>query len=265
MRLGWFLLLLFAVVPLWAAEETANPADPDRVLRLSQAAIGQPLPDLTLRDQRGIPLALASLRGKPVLLQLVYTSCYHTCSVATRSLASTVAKARAVFGQDGFHVLTVGFDTRVDTPQAMDYFARQQGVSDPGWHFLSGSAEQMQELMQGIGFTAFPSPKGFDHLAQVTVVDAQGVIYRQVYGETIPTPRLVEPLKELILGVAPAQESSMDLLVRRVRFFCTTYDPGDDAYRTDYSLFVGIGIGALCIFSVVFFLFREIRRNKTFS
>lgn len=259
-----FFFLTLTVGTLWA-EEKPNPADPDQVLKVSQAAIGRTLPDMVLQNQHGEPLSLATLRGKPVLISLIYTRCYHTCSVATRSLAQTVAKAQSIFGKESFHIVTVGFDTAVDTPKAMDYYARQQGVDDTQWAFLSGDAERIRTLTETVGFTFFPSPKGFDHLAQVTVVDAQGVIYRQVYGETIPTPQLVEPLKELILGVAPAKESPVDLLVRRVRFFCTTYDPGDDAYRYDYSLFVGMGIGGLIILSVFLFLFREIRRNKTFS
>ena len=264
-RWPWLLFLLaLSVSSLWA-EDRPNPADPDQMLRLSQSAIGRSLPDLTFQSQRGEPLSLSSWRGKPLLINLVYTSCYHTCSVATRSLAMVVAKAQAIFGKEAFHLVTIGFDTLVDTPQAMDYFARQHGVSDKQWDFLSGDAETIQKLTQAVGFTFFRSPKGFDHLAQVTIVDANGVIYRQVYGETIPTPQLVEPLKELILGIAPKEESSLDLLVRRVRFFCTTYDPGDDAYRYDYSLFVGMGIGGVIILSVFIFLLREIRRNKTFS
>ncbi len=251
-------------LPLHAAESVAN--DPEQLLRTSQAAIGQKLPDLAFLNQRSEPVSLEKLRGKPLLINLVYTTCYHTCTVSTRSLAATVAKAKAIFGEDAFEVLTVGFDTRADTPKAMDYFARQQRVSDPRWLFLSGSEETVQQLMVYTGFTAFPSPRGFDHVAQVTVVDREGIVYQQAYGENIPTPQLVEPLKELILGLpAKKNESTVDLLVRRVRFFCATYDPRDDTYRYDYSLFVGIFIGAFCILSVVIFLVREIRRNKTFS
>ncbi|MBF0096902.1 MAG: SCO family protein [Magnetococcales bacterium] len=254
---AWYFFL-----PLLHAAEN----DPEQLLRTSQAAIGKRLPDLSFFNQRGEPVSLGQLRGKPLLINLIYTTCNHTCTVSTRSLAVTVAKAKAVFGEDAFEVLTVGFDTRADTPKAMDYYARQQRISDPRWLFLSGSEETVKQLMELTGFVAFPSPRGFDHLAQVTVVDREGTVYQQAYGESVPTPQLVEPLKELILGLPAKQnESTVDLLVRRVRFFCTTYDPRDDTYRYDYSLFVGIFIGAFCILSVVIFLVREIRQNKTFS
>ncbi|WP_130472779.1 SCO family protein, partial [Candidatus Magnetaquicoccus inordinatus] len=263
----WICPLFFLLFcqPVAQAEESTVP-DPEQLLRLSQAAIGKTLPDLAFVNQRNEPVSLGQLRGKPLLINLIYTTCYHTCSIATRSLATTVAKAKTIFGEDAFEVLTVGFDTHADTPKAMDYYARQQKVSDPRWQFLSGTAESVQQLMEHIGFVAYPSPRGYDHLAQVTVVDQEGKVYQQAYGETIPTPQLIEPLKELILGLPQKkEETAVDLLVRRVRFFCTTYDPRDDTYRYDYSLFVGIFIGALCILAVVIFLVREIRRNKTFS
>ncbi|MBF0184781.1 MAG: SCO family protein [Magnetococcales bacterium] len=265
-------IFFFRVLLIWLlglsavqGEELSSPAEQERLLRLSQAAIGRTLPDLTLLNQHNEAVSLTQLRGKPMLIHLVYTSCYHTCSVSTRSLATTVAKAKEIFAADAFHVLTIGFDTPNDTPKAMESYSRQQKVNDPRWLFLSGDAAAVASLMETIGFAAFPSPRGFDHLAQVTVVDRDGKIYRQAYGETIPTPQLVEPLKELILGLPAKEESAVDLLVRRVRLFCTTYDPRDDTYRYDYSLFVGMFIGGLCILSVVIFLLREIRRNKTFA
>ena len=51
-------------------------------------------------------------------------------------------------------------------------------------------------------------PRGFDHLAQTTVIDAHGRIYRQVYGDAFAVPALVEPLKDLALGSRPRGPSS---------------------------------------------------------
>lgn len=262
-----FLSLFFLTFPsgvLWATNQERSDTE-DQALRLSQGAVGQSLENLTLKNRQGEPVALASFRGKPLLISLIYTRCYHTCSVVTRSLAMVVEKAQDIFGEDSFHVVTAGFDTRYDRPETMRHFARQQGITHKHWAFLSGDASTLEQLVRNVGFSFSPSPKGFDHLVQATIVDANGIIYRQVYGETIPTPQLLEPLKELILGVPPAQESAMGTLIRRVRLFCTTYDPRQDAYRYDYSLFIGLFIGAVIILSIVFFLFREIRRNKTFS
>src|SRR5690606_16108651 len=101
-------------------------------------------------------------------------------------------------GEDSFYVVTIGFDTPNDTPTAMASFARAQKISEPGWHFLSGDAESMAALTENLGFSYFPTPRGFDHINQVTLVDRDGVIYAQVYGAAFELPALVEPLKDLV-------------------------------------------------------------------
>ena len=108
----------------------------------------------------------------------------------------------------------------------------------------------------------FTSPNGFDHVVQATVIDADGVIYRQVYGEVFDTPLLVEPLKELLLGRPQPNQSLLSDLINKVRFFCTNYDPASDSYHFDYSLFIGMIIGAVIIILVAAFLVREYRHGK---
>jgi len=270
--LAFFASLTFFAGPVLAATSHASSADhtnhargPDfdakTALATSQAAIGRLLEDITLRDRSGKAVQLAQYRGKPLVISVIYTSCYHICPTTTKHLAKVVQTARAALGEDSFRVVTIGFDTAKDNPEAMRSFARQQGVDLPGWEFLSTDAPSMARLAKNIGFLYFASPKGFDHLMQATVVDANGKIYRQVYGMTFDTPLLVEPLKELVFGEQPG-ESVFDGLWSKVKLFCTTYDPANDRYRLDYSLFIGMFIGLLIIASGVFYLVRELRRGR---
>ena len=99
-------------------------------------------------------------------------------------------------------------------------------------------------------------------MVQATIIDADSVIYRQVYGEVFDTPLLIEPLKELILGRPQPNQTILADLVNKVRFFCTNYDPASDSYHFDYSLFIGMIIGALIILLIVVFLFKEYRFLK---
>src|SRR5690606_27965328 len=81
------------------------------------------------------------------------------------------------------------------------------------------------------------------------ILDAEGIVYRQVYGMRIATPHFVEPLKELVFGITPTA-SLFDHLSDKIRLFCTVYDPASDRYRFDYSLLVGLISGMLigCLF-----------------
>jgi protein SCO1/2 len=237
----------------------AEPFQYEQALAESRAAIGRALGTYTFRDRQNRIVPLTAFRGKPLIISMIYTSCYQICSMTTRYLAEMVRVARGGLGSDAFNVVTIGFDTRFDTPVAMAAFARQQRVADePNWRFLSTDADTIQRLAKDLGFSFYRSPKGFEHVVQSTVVDGNGVIYRQVYGEAFDPPLLGEPLKELVLGRPRAEDSFVDDLVRRVRFFCTVYDPSREGYRFDYSLFVGMFIGGLIILATAWFIGREL-------
>ena len=235
--------------------------DYEVALAASQAAIGGPVGDHRFVSSDGRTVTLADLRGKPLVLSLVYTSCYQVCPMTTRHLGKVIDKARAALGDDAFNVAVVGFDTRVDTPDAMAYFARRQGVDDAGWYLLSGSQADVDALARETGFLYYPSSNGFDHLIQASVIDADGIVYRQVYGQVFETPLLVDPLIELVLGRAAPQQPLLDNLVKKIKLFCTTYDPATDRYYFDYSLFVGMTIGLGIILVTAHFVVSAWRQH----
>ena len=47
----------------------------------------------------------------------------------------------------------------------------------------------------------------------------------------------------------------------RIKLFCTVYDPRSGRYYFDYSLFVTIVIGVLCLAGALWFLVRETRKS----
>jgi len=228
----------------WAAEP-APGLDPDAALKLSQAAIGRTLSDYAFIDRDGRQVRLADYRGKPLLVSFVYTGCTSVCPPTTKLLAQAIRKAQGVVGSDSFGVLTIGFNLPSDSPEAMRDFARRFGIDSPGWEFLTPYEGQLAELTGSFGFTYARTAWGFDHITQVTVVDQQGRIYRQVYGDDFPIVQLIDPLKELIEGT-PVPVRSLTDFIERVRILCTLYDPRANAYRFDVSV-----IGEFAAFFVV--------------
>ena len=242
------------------AASTSGGFDAEEAFARSQSAIGVQLDDHRFVDTRGRSIGLGDLRGRPLVLSLVYTSCPDTCNVVTRSLARTVRAARQALGERSFSVATVGFDHRFDTPEQMRMYADRQGVSMSDWSFLSGDPATIERLLDQLGFTWVESPRGYDHLAQTTVIDGQGHVYRQIYGDSIAVPFLVEPLKEIALG-RPAGPSVLGDWIERVRLLCTVYDPNAGRYRFDYSIFVAAGVGVLCLGAVGVFIVRAWREG----
>jgi protein SCO1/2 len=239
-----------------AKHENGAEFDDDLALKTSQAAIGHSVEGFTLLDREGREVRLADYRGKPLIVSFIYTACFHICPVITQNLARVSDIARDTFGDESFQMVTIGFDTRRDSPDKMRIFARQQCVAgESGWEFLSADKETIKRLSETLGFIFFPSSKGFDHLAQTTVIDAKGVVYRQIYGQTFEPPLMVEPLKELIFG-ASADGSLLAGLIGKARLWCTIYDPSTDSYRFQYAMVTGFAVSILVLIGAGIFLTR---------
>src|SRR5215217_7505852 len=90
-------------------------------------------------ESKGATVTLDELRGKPLVVSLIYTSCTHVCPMITQRLRQAVEEAQRMMGPDRFTVITVGFDVRNDTPMRMAAYARAQGVDLPNWRFFTGT------------------------------------------------------------------------------------------------------------------------------
>ena len=221
----------------------------------SQAAIGNEVRPALFRNRRGREVRLADYRGKPVIVNLVYTACTNSCSVIVEILHRSVVIAQDTLGGDKFTVLTVGFDTRNDTPARMRAFATSRSIRLANWHFLSADQATIDRLANDLGFMYRASAGGFEHLAQTTIIDSKGKVYRQIYGGDFWPPTVVEPLKDLIYG-RRGNLASVSGIINRIRLFCTVYSSGAERYRFDYGIFVALIVGFMCLGTVGFVLVR---------
>ncbi|HEU0219891.1 MAG TPA: SCO family protein [Gallionella sp.] len=241
-------------------EKTSSRAfDEKEALRLSQGAIGNQLGDYTFTDRSGRTVRLSDYRGKPLVISMIYTHCPFVCATTTRSL-SAIKQSQDALGANSFGVLTVGFDTENDTPEAMDDFAKRMDVNLPNWEFVSADQDTINKLSKDLGFVFIPTEEGgFNHTTQTTFVDGQGKVYLHVYGEEFDNKTLLQPLKDLVYNIKTAQPGLAGLS-SKVKLFCTFYDTKTGNYRVDYSYFVGIGAGVLVSLIVIFWLVFEWRR-----
>jgi protein SCO1/2 len=254
------LTVLFAETASAAAASGPPPVwDRKTALAYSQAAIGHTLHDGRFATSDGRTVRLADFRGKPLIVNFVYTSCSQICPLVIESLDRSVGVAKDALGKDSFAVITVGFDTRHDTPAQMRAYAKSHGAGGSGWLFLSGDGKTVARLAEDTGFAIYPSAQGFDHMAQTTIVDADGRIYRHVYGGAFEPPAIVEPLKDLIFG-RRGNLASVGGIINRIRLFCTVYSPGAERYRFDYGIFIAFLIGLVSLGAIGFVLVRAALR-----
>jgi protein SCO1/2 len=232
--------------------------DPAQAMQQSQAAIGRTVGDYDLITQNGERLRLSELTGRPLIVSMIYTSCVHICTPTTAELRNGVRQARGVLGDDSFRVLSVGFDTRNDTPKRLELFAKSLNIDDAEWTFATADEDTIAALSRDLGFQFAPATGGFDHLVQTTVLDNDRRVFRQIYGQSFTGPVLIDPLRRVRIGANPVTADAPGLL-ERVRLLCTVYDPKSGRYRFDYSLVLSIVLGIGCSTSVAVFVARNWR------
>jgi len=244
-----------------AGTAAAATIDSKAAVRTSQSALGRAVADREFVLPDGRTLNLAALRGEPVVVSFVYTSCHEICPGATVALKQAARTAREVLRGNRFSVITVGFDVGSDTPKRMGEFARSLQVqNEPRWYFASGTEAAVLGLARDLGFTFAATPRGFDHIVQTTVLDREGRVAAQVYGDVISERALVEPLKRIYVGGGP-MFAPVGLL-ERARLLCTLYDPKSGRYRFDWSLPLSIAIGVLCLGAIAGFIVHLLRSPR---
>ena len=141
----------------------------------------------------------------------------------------------------------------------MRAFAAQYRIDEVNWDFLSPPPGSVDALTRDFGFSFLATPAGFDHLLGLTVVDAQGRVYAQVYGERFTPDALGEPLRLLLRGAPMPRQLNLAELIERVRIVCTVYDPSTGTYRYNYGLIIEIAGGATFVLAMLVFFAFELR------
>lgn len=123
-------------------------------------------PDFELRNQEGEPVSMRALRGRPVIVTFLYTTCQDSCPIQ----AQTVRGALDELGHD-VPALAVAVDPPRDTPERAQAFLSKQRATGR-IDFVLGSRAELRPLWSG--FAIQPQSVTREHQARFTLVDARG-------------------------------------------------------------------------------------------
>jgi cytochrome oxidase Cu insertion factor (SCO1/SenC/PrrC family) len=176
--IGALAITLVGTAPM-ALAATSRRADP----LLTQAVDGTPEafdlrePAISLVDQHGHQVSLASLRGKAVAITFLDPVCTSDCPV----IAQEFREADGVMGAAASRVylVAVNANPRYISTEYLTAFDRQEGLqSTPNWLFLTGSLPQLQHAWRVLGVQVAYSPAGamIDHSEFAYVIDPSGHI-----------------------------------------------------------------------------------------
>lgn len=132
------------------------------------------LPALSLIDQYGKPVALESLKGKPVLIDFIYTSCPSICPLLT---ARFVRIAHLLGPELGAKVtmVSVTLDPEHDHPAELLAYAKSHQADYPGWLFLTGKPAAIDALLKTYRLKRDRQSNGLiDHVATAFLLGPDG-------------------------------------------------------------------------------------------
>ncbi len=158
----------------------------------------EPAPEIRLTDQDGRPFTLSSLRGDAVLLDFIFTRCTGPCPILTAAHVRLQQRlGESLRGKVRFVSVTI--DPAYDTPGRLKQYAREQGVDLGSWFFLTGTPEQIEEVLKAYHVGRLRDQEGgLSHTVVTYLIDAQGRIRRPYLGLEVAPDRLLADLSEAL-------------------------------------------------------------------
>jgi protein SCO1/2 len=123
-------------------------------------------PDFALRNQDGERVTMRSLRGRPVVVTFLYTTCEDTCPAQ----AQVVRGALDELGED-VPALAIAVDPPRDTPERARAFLAEQRATGR-LDFVLGTRAELRPLWDG--YFVRPQSVTAEHQARFTLVDKRG-------------------------------------------------------------------------------------------
>ncbi len=221
--------------------------------------------DLAFRDEHGNTVTLRSLmRGKPVVLSLVYYSCPMICTEVLNGMAESFRRLPFEMGKD-YDVITVSINPNEQPQLASEkkanylkaYGKPQDG---PFWHFLTGADSSIKPLAASVGFRYVydTATSQYAHPTGIIVLTPQGQVARYLYGIDYPP-------KDLKFALVEASGNQVGSAVDQILLLCYHYDAATGKYG--FIVLNAIRIGGVLTLIVLgaivgFYLRRERKQRR---
>lgn len=225
-------------------------------------------PDLatTFKDEQGETVQLSKYftGRKPILLSLVYYGCPGLCNFHLNGVTDAFKELDWNLGKE-FDMVVISIDPSEDSKMAaskkkshLKELGREEAAS--GWHFLTGTQENIQKIAQQVGFRYRwdEASKQWAHTAAMYVLSPEGKLSRYLYGIQF------EP-KTVRLSLVEASQGKTGSVVDHLILYCFQYDPNKKTYAFYAYNIVRAGGGILGLLFIAILVptwLRERRKSK---
>ena len=156
------------------------------------------LTDTKLVDQNGDPVELSSLKGKPLVVDFIYTSCPGPCLMETAKFANVALRLGNDLGSK-VTLVSITVDPEHDGPKQLLDYSRQQGADEKGWYFLTGGPGDIDQALAGFKLSRQVEPDGsVGHLVNMMLVGPDGRLVREYNGQIVKAQDIVDDVKKTL-------------------------------------------------------------------
>lgn len=183
--------LLLGFAGLAGAAQPAPPLPGDSIYQL-------PLP---LTDSQGQTRDWRTLRGKPRLVSMFYTSCQYICPLIIES-GKAVERQLSPDQQKRLGVLLVSMDPARDTPPALKKVVDQRKLDLARWTLAAPPEDDVRSVAAVLGIRYRQLADGeFNHSSMLILVDANGrILARTEKIGSQPDPEFVAAVRKAVGG-----------------------------------------------------------------
>jgi len=210
---------------------------------------------ITFSNEKGEPVQLMSLIGKPTILVLVYYNCPGICPQLLSGVSDVIEKLGMELGKD-YQVITVSFNED-DTPEASvekkkNYLRDHSRPRADHWLYLTGDSANIRALTNTVGYNFTRAGNDFMHPSCIIVLSPRGKVTRYLYG----TSYLPFDVK---MALIEARKGQSRPTINRVLEYCFTYDPEGRKYTLQVTK---ITATIIIFFAVLLFIYLIIRSSR---
>lgn len=203
------LILFLGLISLMSA---CNQADDAPVFVPGQdkgisASFSEELPDLSIyhlpslwTNQDSQDIELGQLRGKVLVVVMVYTSCKSACPRLVADMRNIESNMPIEY-LDKLQFIMVSIDPLTDTPERLKEFSQDNKMTDEHWMFLRGSQGDTREFSAVLAVSYKQiSPIDFSHSNIISVFDKHGVLVHQKEGLGVDNEETINAIHHEVLN-----------------------------------------------------------------
>jgi len=196
----FYLILAFfiSIIACKNNEQKNNNSESETVI--DSAFSGESIFNLTgnWHTQNNETIELSALKGKTIVMVMIYTSCKAACPrlvADMRDIESKMPKEKL----DKLNFVLVSIDPETDDPKRLKAFAIANNMDAAHWTFLQGTKTSVQEFANVLAVKYKQiSPMDFSHSNIISVFNSEGELIHQQEGLGVNNKETVEKIIETI-------------------------------------------------------------------